>query len=180
MGSLKVGRYDRHPDYLLDPLYHLSPDIGSRGSPHLRHEILGHARVVQIIFRFLPLDPPDAIGRFVFNEANDSSSSDLVRALQYTSKEDGPTSGSMEGATKVLGKIDKRIYATLVHTDDFRQTHICIHSTLKVKYTSFDEGPHEKHVWSVGRDSVYYIPRVKWSDKSVQTSKYLKQERNNS
>ena len=61
----------------------------------------GMSGLVQISFRFLPLDRPDAIEKFDFNEAIDSLSSDLVRTLQYSSKEDGLASETVEGATKI-------------------------------------------------------------------------------
>ena len=32
----------------------------------------------------------------------------------------------------------KRIYVSLVHTDSFRQTHICVHNTLRIKINNRD------------------------------------------
>lgn len=97
VGSFKVGRCNRHSNYLPDLPDHLSTDISSRSSPYIAVAVL----IVQVIYRFLPLDLPDATERFDFNETNDSSSSDVMRALQYPSKENGPASETMEGATKV-------------------------------------------------------------------------------
>jgi hypothetical protein len=60
------------------------------------------SRVEQVTLRFLPVDCPDVTEMFDFDEATDSSSLNLVRALQNPSKHDGPASATMTGVRNAL------------------------------------------------------------------------------